>query len=115
MLIGAVEEIYKALTHNGEIEFDYKDKSYAIQQICEENRSYLTLWEYNHKDDGVCIARKESFAEFTEKEIVDKILNAKCIDDKSFLGIILRILLLYAIIITFYGNMYYNKCNMGRV
>ena len=87
MLIGAVEEIYEALTHNGEIEFDYKDKSYAIQQMFDENRYYLTLWEYGDEEYGVCIAKEESFAKFTEKEVVDKILNAKCIDGKSFLEI----------------------------
>jgi len=88
MRIGAVEEIYEALMHNGEIEFDYKDKSYAIQQMFDKNCYYLTLWEYNHHEDGICIAKEQSFAdEFTEKEVVDKILNAKCFDGKSFLEI----------------------------
>ena len=87
MLIGAVEELYEALTHNGDVEFDYKDKSYFIQTIVDDNTRYLTLWEYNHYEDGICIAKEQSFAKYTEKEVVDKILNTKCFDGKSFLEI----------------------------
>ena len=44
MMIGEMEEIYTALGRNGELEFDWKDKSYIIQVILEKKGIYLDIW-----------------------------------------------------------------------
>jgi len=89
MRIGAVEEIYEALMHNGEIAFDYKNNFYAITTaIWEDNHKYLAIWTDNDDGNDVCLVKEESFLKMrNSKEVVDKILNAKCIDGKSFLEI----------------------------
>ena len=88
MLIGEIEEIYEALTHNGEIAFDYKNNSYAITTAVWENQKYVSIWTDNFEGNNVCLAKEKSFLEMkNSKEVVDKILNTKCFDGKSFLEI----------------------------
>ena len=88
-MFGQIEEVYQALQRNGDVEFDYKDKSYSIEAgIGEDEKRYLEIWTADWKEGNYCLYREETFLEQDiEKEVVNKVLNAKCFDGKSFLEI----------------------------
>ena len=88
-MFGQIEEVYQALHHNGEIEFDYKDSAYMIEAGRDEDgKRYLEIWTADWKEGNYCLYREETFLEqHIEKEVVDKVLNAKCFDGKSFVEI----------------------------
>ena len=89
MRIGAIEDIYKALIRKGEVEFDYKDKSYIIEPILDDvEKIYLVIWTtHSEKHNyGVYIADISADKDVT-KEAIDRALNAKCFDGKSFFEI----------------------------
>ena len=88
-MFGQIEEVYQALQRNGDVEFDYKNKSYAIEAaIDEDEKRYLEIWTADWKEGNYCLYREETFLEqHIEKEVVDKVLNAKCFDGKSFVEI----------------------------
>ena len=81
-MFGQIEEVYQALQRNGDVEFDYKNKSYAIEAaIDEDEKRYLEIWTADWKEGNYCLYREETFLEqHIEKEVVDKVLNAKCFD-----------------------------------
>ena len=89
MMIGEIEEVYQALHHNGEIEFDYRGMPYMIEAGRDEDRKrYLAIWTAYWDKENYCVYKEESFLEQDiEKEVVNKVLNAKCFDGKSFLEI----------------------------
>ena len=81
--------MYQALQRNGDVEFDYKNKSYAIEAaIDEDEKRYLEIWTADWKEGNYCLYREETFLERRiEEKVVDKVLNAKCFDGKSFIEI----------------------------
>ena len=89
MMFGQIEEVYQALQRNGDVEFDYKNKSYAIEAaIDEDEKRYLEIWTADWKEGNYWLYRGETFLkQHIEKEVVDKVLNAKCFNGKSFLEI----------------------------
>jgi len=88
-MFGQIEEVYQALHHNGYIEFDYKDMPYMIEAGRGEDRKrYLEIWTAYWKKENICIFKQEiSEEQLIPEELVDKVLNAKCFDGKSFLEI----------------------------
>ena len=89
MMIGEIEEVYQALHHNGEIEFDYRGMPYMIEAGRDEDRKrYLAIWTDHWEKENICIFKEEiSEEQLISKEAVDKVLNARCFDGKSFLEI----------------------------
>jgi len=88
-MFGQIEEVYQALHHNGYIEFDYKDMPYMIEAGRGEDRKrYLEIWTAYWEKENICIFKQEISEEPPiPEELVDKVLNAKCFDGKSFLEI----------------------------
>ena len=88
-MFGQIEEVYQALHHNGYIEFDYKDMPYIIEAGRGEDRKrYLEIWTAYWEKENICIFKQEiSEEQLIPEELVDKVLNAKCFDGKSFLEI----------------------------
>jgi len=89
MMIGEIEEVYQALHRNGYIEFDYKDGEYMMEAGREaDGKRYLEIWTAYWEKENVCIFKEEiSEEQLISKEAVDKVLNARCFDGKSFLEI----------------------------
>ena len=89
MMIAQIEEVYQALHRNGDVEFDYKGTPYMIEAgIDTDKKRYLEVWTAHWEKENVCVYREEIFEEqLIPEEIVDKVLNAKCFDGKSFLEI----------------------------
>ena len=88
-MFGQIEEVYQALHHNGYIEFDWKDSSYMIEAGTDEDeKRYLAIWTADWDKENYCVYKEETFLEqLIEEEVVDKVLNAKCFNGKSFLEI----------------------------
>ena len=83
-----IKNFCESLEHNAELEFEYNGKEYVIQPIAEDNRYWLVAYLFD--GSGTCdyLAKEESFLEYgTEKEVIDKVLNKKCFEGKSFLEI----------------------------
>ena len=88
MRIGEMEEIYQALSRKGEVEFDYKDKSYMIEPELHEGKKYLMIWTTYLERDNLCVFKEElNSDEEVTKDMIDRALNAKCFDGKSFVEI----------------------------
>jgi len=89
MMFGQIEEVYQALHHNGEIEFDYKNTAYVIQsEVWKDNKAYLVIWTAYFYKENICLYREEVPEEgLIDKNYIDRALNAKCFDGKSFLEI----------------------------
>ena len=82
MNFAQIEEVYQALQRNGNVEFDYKNKSYAIEAaIDEDEKRYLEIWTADWDKENYCVYKEETFLErHMEEEVVNKVLNAKCFD-----------------------------------
>ena len=88
MRIGAIEDIYTALSRNGELEFDWGDKSYIIQVILEEKGIYLDIWTTYLEPNNICLFEEDlSNDGCITKEAIDRAFNAKIFDGKSFFEI----------------------------
>ena len=69
-------------------EFSYNGNVYVIQPITENGTNYLVAYLCNYS--GICeyIAQGESLREHgLEKEVIEKVLNTKCFEGKSFFEI----------------------------
>ena len=88
-MFGQIEEVYQALHHNGYIEFDYKDSAYMIEAGTHvDEKRYLAIWTADWDKENYCVYKEETFLEqLIEEEVVDKVLNTKCFNGKSFLEI----------------------------
>ena len=86
MRIGAIEDIYTALSRNGELEFDYKEQPYTVQAEFVEDKLYLVIWTAYFDKENTCLFREEILppASFITKEAIDRAFNAKIFDGKSF-------------------------------
>ena len=83
-----IKEFYESLEHSHELEFEYNGNEYVIQPIGEDNRYWLVAYlcgDYESEKDLEYLVKEETFREAgVEKEVVDKVLNAKCFEAKSF-------------------------------
>ena len=88
-MFGQIEEVYQALHRNGYIEFDYKDFPYMMEAGMEfDGKRYLEIWTAHWEKENFCVFKEEiSEEQLIPEEIVDKVLNTKCFDGKSFLEI----------------------------
>ena len=83
-----IKNFVDTLETGHELEFLYNGNTYVIQPIKEDGKHYLVAYLCN--DSGVCeyIAQAESLREHgLEKEVIDKVLNTKCFEGKSFFEI----------------------------
>ena len=89
MMFGQIEEVYQALHHNGELCFEYKDEAYMIEAGRDKDKKrYLAIWTDYWEKENFCVFKEEiSEEQLIPEEIVDKVLNTKCFDGKSFLEI----------------------------
>ena len=66
-----------------EVEFTYREKMYVIQPEVVNGNSYLVIW--NCEKDGSCICRYcIPNQDVITQDLIDKVLNKKCFDGKSF-------------------------------
>ena len=83
-----MDEIYEYLTYNRDVEFNYKGYPYIIQPEYDQDKKWLVIWTAYDNKKNICIAREEICSyNSIEKEIIDKILNTKCFEGKSFMEI----------------------------
>lgn len=76
-------ELCEYISHGHEAEFTYKGKMYVIQSEVVDNNSYLVIW--NCEKDGSCICRYSvPQKDIITQDLIDKVLNEKCFDGKSF-------------------------------
>ena len=89
MRIGEMEEVYTALSRNGELEFDWKEQPYTIQAEFAEKKLWLVIWTAYFDKENICLFREEICPpdRFVTKEAIDRALNAKVFDGKSFFEI----------------------------
>ena len=83
-----IKNFCESLEHNAELEFEYNGKEYVIQPIAEDNRHWLVAYFFD--GSGTCdyLVKEELFQEIgIPKETVDKVLNIKCFEGKSFFEI----------------------------
>ena len=83
-----IKNFCESLEHNGELEFEYENHLYDIQPNIIDNKHWLTIWKSISDIDGICLVKEEIFSnQAIEKEVIDKVLNAKCFNGKSFFEI----------------------------
>ena len=83
-----INDFVESLETGHELEFRYNGNVYVIQPITENGKNYLVA--YLCDDSRICeyIAQAESVREHgLEKEVIEKVLNTKCFEGKSFFEI----------------------------
>ena len=83
-----IKNFCEGLEQQDELEFEYKNIEYVIQPLFKEEKYWLTIWKIIDDKHGICMIKEEIHSEEgIEKEVIDKVLNAKCFDGKSFFEI----------------------------
>ena len=83
-----IKEFVESLEHGHELEFEYNGKEYVIQPIFEDGRSLLIAYLYDGSGKCDYLAKEEiPFESLMPKEVIDKVLNIKCFERKSFFEI----------------------------
>ena len=83
-----IKNFVDTLETGHELEFLYNGNTYVIQPIKEDGKHYLVAYLCN--DSGICeyIAKEEGLLKYgVEKEVIEKVLNTKCFEGKSFFEI----------------------------
>ena len=80
-----IKKIYEGLEQQDELEFEYENTQYVIQPLFKDEKYWLTIWKIIDDKHGICLVKEEIFSkQSVEKEVINKVLNAKCFDGKSF-------------------------------
>ena len=83
-----IENFYETLKDVAELEFEYQNGQYVIQPLVIDDKYWLTIWKIIDDKHGICMIKEEIHSEEgIEKEVIDKVLNARCFDGKSFFEI----------------------------
>ena len=83
-----IKNFCEDLEHGHELEFEYKGKIYVIQPIAEDDKYWLVAYLCDGSENCGYLVKEEIFQAYgVEKEVVDKVLNTKCFEGKSFFEI----------------------------
>ena len=84
-----IENFCESLEHYAELEFEYNGKRYHIEpndmddEICS-----LTVWTAEENVENICIVKEINTSKSgIAKEVINKVLNTKCFEGKSFFEI----------------------------
>ena len=78
-----LKELYDELLNNHEEEFVYNKKTYVLQPEVKGKKEYLVIYSL----DRDCFAKEEITNGVIDKQLIDRILNIKCFDGKSFIEV----------------------------
>ena len=78
-----LKELYDELLNNHEEEFVYNKKNYILQPEVKGKKEYLVIYSL----DGEYLVKEEIKNGVIDKTLIDKILNTKCFDGKSFIEV----------------------------
>jgi len=83
-----IKNFYETLEHYTELEFEYQNIKYVIEPIFKDDKRYLTIWRSISDTEATCMIKEMiSLKQGIEKEVIDKVLNSKCFNGKSFFEI----------------------------
>jgi|GEM_PF-769047 len=83
-----IKNFYETLEHYTELEFEYQNIKYVIEPIFKDDKHYLTIWKSISDTEATCMIKEEIHSdEGIEKEVINKVLNSKCFNGKSFFEI----------------------------
>ena len=85
-----IKNFCEGLEHNEELEFEYNGSKYIIQPEVDDNEEcWLVIYTADQANgQDFCIVREANTSNIkVEKEVVDKVLNTKCFEGKSFFEI----------------------------
>lgn len=83
----SLAELYKVISDSHDAEFSYDGRTYVLQTELDEGNSFLVIWDCT-PNDLKCIAKYRIPDQNTiPKQVIDKILNDKCFNGKSFMEI----------------------------
>ena len=83
-----IKNFCEGLEQQDELEFEYQNTEYVIQPLLKDEKYWLTAWKIIDDKNAICMVKEEIFSnQGIEKEVIDKVLNAKCFNGKSFFEI----------------------------
>jgi hypothetical protein len=83
----SLSELYKVISNSHDAEFSYNGATYVLQTEVDEDDSSLVIWDCT-PNASKCLARYKIPDQNTiPKSVIDKILNDKCFNGKSFMEI----------------------------
>ena len=83
-----IKNFYETLEHYTELEFEYQNIKYVIEPTFKDDKHYLTIWKSISDTEATCMIKEMiSLKQGIEKEVIDKVLNSKCFNGKSFFEI----------------------------
>lgn len=82
----SMEELRELISYSHEAEFEYKGREYVIQPECSDQKDWLVIWVCSGTAE--CLVRHEIPKDGDiPQDIIQKVLEEKCFDGKSFLEI----------------------------
>lgn len=78
-----LKDLYDELLNNHEEEFVYNKKTYMLQPEVNSKKEYLVIYSL----DGKYLVKEEIKNGIIDKSLIDKVLNIKCFDGKSFIDV----------------------------
>lgn len=83
----SLPELYKVVSDSHDAEFCYNGVTYVLQTESDDSNSFLVIWDCT-PGAPACIAKHSIPDQNTiPKSVIDRILNDKCFDGKSFMEI----------------------------
>lgn len=81
------EELYEYVSNSHDIEFTYNKTNYVLQTEVGDKGYYLVIWNCNQKKPHCIVKYEIPNINLMPKLTIDKILNTRCFDGKSFMEI----------------------------
>ena len=72
-----IKNFVESLEHNHELEFKYDDK----------DKFYLVIYSCDSMNDNYLVCEENFHNYLVKKEVINKVLNSKCFNGKSFFEI----------------------------
>ena len=83
----SLAELYNVISSSHDAEFRYDGTTYVLQTELDEGSSFLVIWDCT-PNAPKCLAKYRISDQNTiPEQVIDKILNDKCFNGKSFMDI----------------------------
>ena len=83
-----IKNFVEGLEHYDELEFEYNEKKYKIELNIDDEIYYLTVWTAEEDIENIRLVKEANTSKSgIAKEVIDKVLNTKCFEGKSFFEI----------------------------
>ena len=83
MIGTTIKELCDYISQGHEAEFKYMDELYVLQSEVTDGEPYLVIWKCEQNSACICRYKIPNHDTITQ-DLIDKVLNERCFNGKSF-------------------------------